>query len=101
MFITFRQNNTHGYYVGPVYVCFEVDSIKEANELAEASGVVYFDGVGRGMDCDCCGDRWYPVLDEEDLTETPTMYGDPLVKVAKRHSESYQILYRNGNVENG
>ena len=22
-----------------------------------------FDGVAKGFDCDCCGDRWYPVHD--------------------------------------
>ena len=35
------------------------ESASEANELAQKYAGVYFDGCERGMDCDCCGDRWW------------------------------------------
>jgi hypothetical protein len=31
----------------------------EADELVQKYAGVYFDGIERGLDCDCCGDRWY------------------------------------------
>ena len=80
---TFRfwQNNSGGGYadiespqlsavnvVGHnVYI--EAETADEANSIAEATGI-YFDGVSAGVDCDCCGDRWYraswPERDDED-----------------------------------
>ena len=32
----------------------------DANDIAQGNGI-YFNGVADGIDCDCCGDRWYPV----------------------------------------
>jgi len=39
------------------------ESAAEADMLAEQYAGVYFDGVEKGLDCDCCGDRWYPAED--------------------------------------
>ena len=40
----------------------------EANRIAKAKGI-YFDGVSKGIDCECCGDRWheasYPENEED------------------------------------
>ena len=57
MWYVFRQNNSYGVYMGPSRVVVEANSADEANRAAEAQGV-YFDGVARGLDCSCCGDRW-------------------------------------------
>ena len=35
------------------------ESAHEADVLAKKYAGVYFDGVTKGLDCDCCGDRWY------------------------------------------
>ena len=32
--------------------------------LAEDIGL-YFDGVEQGMDCSCCGDRWYRAWEDD------------------------------------
>jgi len=60
----FDQNNSGGSFHSDEdvaqYVFIEAYSAKEANQIAEGVGI-YFDGCRDGMDCDCCGDRWYPV----------------------------------------
>jgi len=74
---TFRfwQNNSGGGYVDiePVTsnvsivdhnVYVEANTADEANEIAQANGI-YFGGVSEGIDCDCCGDRWYPASHPE------------------------------------
>lgn len=76
MFYTFRQNNSGGDFVGFQYICIEADSPHEANEAALEYGI-YFDGVLRGVDCGCCGDRWRRV-DSYDAYDVPSHYGEPL-----------------------
>ncbi len=84
MFYTFRQNNSYGRfdYDGKrgisVNVIVEANSIKEANEKAEEIGL-YFDGVEKEVDCECCGDRWdklYEGIKYDDGTVQPTVYGN-------------------------
>lgn len=65
MFYEFCQNNSGGYHdldqsrgIGPI-VFIEANSYQEANDKAEEIGI-YFNGCEEGLDCDCCGDRWYP-----------------------------------------
>ena len=53
----YSQNNSNGQFVGPERVVVIADTPEQANELALAQGV-YFDGVEKGFDCECCGDRW-------------------------------------------
>ena len=59
----FRQNNSGGQFIGPKFVVVKADDADQANQIAQDQGPVYFDGVADGRDCDCCGDRWYPVHD--------------------------------------
>ena len=59
----FRQNNSGGQDMGPKFVVVKADDADQANQIAQDQGPVYFDGVADGIDCDCCGDRWYPVHD--------------------------------------
>lgn len=63
-FYHYRQNNSGGSFdvdeqAGiDINVFVEAYSAGQADDQAERIGL-YFDGVDKGMDCDCCGDRWY------------------------------------------
>jgi len=58
MFYEYYQNNSGGTYRGPArMVCVEASNPQEADRRAEAVGL-YFDGVRKGFDCECCGNRW-------------------------------------------
>lgn len=96
MFYTFDQNNSGGYYEKSngisTHVIIEANSSDEANEIAEDKGV-YFNGVADGIDCECCGDRWYRV-NEYDGTAVPMVYNDNEVQYY-----NVVIYYANGNVE--
>ena len=96
MFFTFRQNNSGGYFEGPIYLCVEASGAAEANNRAKDTGIVYFGGVLGGHDCSCCGNRWYEV-DDEDSTETPSFYGAPLADAAG--DDHYMIVYADGRIE--
>jgi hypothetical protein len=67
-FYKYHQNNSGGEFVVDEYlaewVYIQAKSADEANEIAEAIGI-YFDGVRSGRDCPCCGDRWWPVDEDE------------------------------------
>lgn len=85
-FFTFSQNNSGGSFeyderAGIThYVIIEAFDIKHAMSRAESIGL-YFDGVEKGMDCDCCGDRWHaPWSDGESV---PEVYGKPASTVEK------------------
>lgn len=77
----FNQNNSGGRFERDLYVdervFVQAYSAEEANEIAEGLGI-YFDGCSDGRDCSCCGDRWYPVWDNTQGLEVPTIYGDVL-----------------------
>lgn len=76
-FYEFVQNNSGGSFDfdGKAgishFVIVEADSTEEAVSTAREIGL-YFDGVGSGQDCSCCGDRWYEPWEEG--TETPEIY---------------------------
>lgn len=54
----YSQNNSGGEWMGPAFeVYIEAHSPKNADNRAQCVGV-HFDGVYRGSDCECCGDRW-------------------------------------------
>lgn len=75
MFFTFHQNNAGGFFKGQRYVIVEANSSKEANDIAQKSGGVYFDGVAKGIDCDCCGDRWTRQYWDDSGKDMPEIYG--------------------------
>lgn len=76
----FSQHNTGGSFDhdperGIGYsVWVEAESYEEANERAESIGL-YFDGCDAGIDCDCCGDRWYRKGSYSSGDPVPTRYG--------------------------
>ena len=76
-FFTYNQNNSGGAFdinkekgIGE-YVIVEAMNLNDADARAESIGL-YFHGVEDGMDCDCCGDRWYSPYD--DGSEEPLIY---------------------------
>jgi hypothetical protein len=92
MFFTFSQNNSFGTFVEDdnldEFVIIEAESADEANHIAESIGI-YFNGVEKGFDCPCCGDRWYEISNGDDGKEKPEIYG----------SYDYIIHYKNGTIE--
>lgn len=79
-FFCFSQNNSGGSFDFEKergitrYVIIEANSLDHAVEKAGRIGL-YFDGVEKGIDCSCCGDRWYIPFD--DGADTPMIYGQP------------------------
>lgn len=66
MFFEFTQNNSFGHFDVDEHVChrviIEADTEADAVSFAEELGC-YWDGVADGIDCPCCGDRWYKCPD--------------------------------------
>lgn len=105
-FYEWNQNNSGGSFdvdgeiTHTIYI--EADSYDEAEKKALDLGV-YYDGCGRGLDCYCCGDRWY----EGDEVELPHYSGKETVEeVAQYVSDKYgrckpdaRIFYKDGNVK--
>lgn len=61
-FYEFNQNNSGGSFDTDENLChtviIEANSEDEAVKKAEDLGC-YWDGCANGIDCPCCGDRWY------------------------------------------
>lgn len=97
MFFTFFQNNTHGYFKEPaMIVIVEAESWFHANRIAEGFCGVYFDGVKKGIDCDCCGSRWSRKGPENTGSPVPSLYNIPLgeyPQAAEDEGESVLIRY--------
>lgn len=83
MFYKFNQNNSFGKFdiddvmgIGPI-VYVEANDANSANYRAESLGI-YFNGVDDGIDCPCCGDRWYNVTDiDYNVTDDVDAHIDP------------------------
>ena len=78
-----------------VKVIIEASSHYEANGIAENIGI-YFDGCENGNDCDCCGDRWYAV-DDNDAQDTPSIDIDEIY--SNYGMNDYVIHYLDGRKE--
>ena len=71
-YFLYKQNNTGGFFDIDTdegiseYVIIEAKNTSEANTKAEEIGI-YFNGVEKEKDCECCGDRWHD--SPEELTE--------------------------------
>ena len=72
-YFKFRQNNSFGAFHGTPLVFVQADNAADANDIAQDNGI-YFNGVADGIDCDCCGDRWLRVCDD-DAQDQPNSYG--------------------------
>ncbi len=61
-FYEFTQNNSGGSFDVDDKLCHRlfIEELSEGAAIAKAKDMgVYFDGCDSGIDCDCCGDRWY------------------------------------------
>lgn len=103
-FYHYPQNNSFGIFdrypdkgIGPDII-IEAYSAESANKRAKKIGI-YFNGVEKGVDCPCCGDRWYEV-DEDDRTIKPTINGKALTDIESGYSrEEVYIHYIDGRIE--
>lgn len=89
----FHQNNSGGSFqidedagIGPL-VCIEATSAEHANARAEEIGI-YFDGCAKGIDCSCCGNRWYTAWGEGDA-DFPSEHGKRLVRAERQAPEGF------------
>lgn len=77
LFYCFSQNPVAGVFLSAPgvreYVIVEGRSWGEILSRAESIGL-YFDGVAKGKDCPCCGDRWYKAK-RPDLEDAPALCG--------------------------
>ena len=88
-FFLYRQNNSGGHFVVDDNlsreVAIEADTEEQANDIAEGYGI-YFNGVSEGIDCPCCGDRWY----SPDEITFPYRYSHFTLEDAKESGYKYQ-----------
>lgn len=87
-FYEFSQNNSGGSFATDKKLChrliIEANDEDEACRIAEDLGV-YFNGCEDGMDCPCCGDRWYRPSE----LSNPYRYGAFSKKEAEKIVEKY------------
>ena len=81
MFYKLHQNNSGGNHDVTDTLCanliIEANSEEVALAKAEELGC-YWDGVSKGIDCECCGDRWSRYTDGinlSDLNRSARVYG--------------------------
>lgn len=98
MFYTYRQNNTFGEFkiseTLDQFVVIEASSASEADEKAEQIGI-YFHGVAKGHDCDCCGDRWWKAT-EHNGYPYPSRWGEE--ELSPDDMDEVVIHYADGRV---
>lgn len=84
-FFQFRQNNSGGGFDSPaINVIIEARDWQDANHLAEDKYGLYFNGVAAGIDCSCCGDRWYDLWSGDEGTDEPCVYSEPVEKASNK-----------------
>lgn len=89
-YFEYHQNNSGGVFRGPaITVIVKAKNAEKANKKAKEVGL-YFNGCRKGIDCSCCGDRWYKQWDDADGTENPTIYGIP--------AEEYETMWATDRV---
>jgi len=108
-FYEFVQNNSGGAFHVTDTLChrlfIEAEDADAATIKAESLGV-YFDGCDSGMDCPCCGDRWYSCseikLPHKHYTKKPVK---TIEEYAQIMADQYgwtkpdaRIFYANGKV---
>lgn len=94
----FRQNNSGGIFdINKdvcAYVYIEAPDAHTANNLAEMYAGIYFDGVDNGIDCPCCGDRWY-MQDDYDGIETVQEFAETIKIVIEYHDFKKSLFEKN------
>lgn len=82
----FSQNNSGGSFIVDDKVChrlfIEAESFDKAVAKAEELGC-YWDGVAKGIDCPCCGDRW-------------NKWDDEAINIDKYNNDGYEVEVYDG-----
>lgn len=101
----FKQNNSGGNFVVDDKVChriyIEAEDFREAVIIAESLGC-YWNGVKKGIDCPCCGDRWskwdnQPIDFDDNNSKSIEEYAQ---KMSNEYGWTYpdaRIYYKNGD----
>lgn len=107
-FFHFSQNNSGGSFDFSLsdgithHVVIEAKDAEDANVIAIAKGL-YFDGCASGLDCSCCGDRWYRQYRDEDGDDSPKVYDEPVhaakVSCWMEPGREIAVHYIDGRVE--
>jgi hypothetical protein len=99
MFYHYSQNNSGGsFYIDhrvAHHVIIEADTAEQANQIAESKGL-YWNGCDLGLDCDCCGDRWYPQWRDDGGDAEPLIYDltpDQYQDHSTAHDDPYCHVY--------
>lgn len=104
----FDQNNSGGSFdfddklTHRLFI--EADTEEEAEAKAFEMGV-YYNGCENGLDCPCCGDRWYGCeeLKAKDFeysgTKTVEEYAEHLAKNYSWLKPDVRLFYKNGQVK--
>jgi len=112
MFYEYRQNNSGGSFdvsdTVTYHVIIEAPSAVVADGIAKEIGI-YFDGVGKDLDCECCGDRWSAASRywaEYEGTVEPCFYNTPLLReiakekpftFAREGEPDFYVYYADGS----
>ena len=98
-FFMWNQNNSGGNFVVndnlTWRVVIEADTYEQAELKALELGV-YYDGVDEGLDCSCCGDRWYQGQCVDIKSQTITEYLQEYADEYGWESPSVIIHYADG-----
>jgi hypothetical protein len=98
-FYEVNQNNSGGGFDVDDKLChrlyIEAVSEDDAMNIAESLGC-YWNGVEEGMDCPCCGDRWYGV-GEIDLNKINTKWKGEEVSIWVRNDKSTDDIIKEIN----
>ena len=108
-FFQYDQNNSGGSFITNDKVChrlfIEAPDEEAAERIALSLGV-YFNGVERGIDCSCCGDRWSNWSDEIKEYHYEAYNASTIEEYAQAVADRYgwtkpdtRIYYLNGTVK--
>ena len=82
-YFEFSQNNSGGSFDVDDKLChrliIQAETEEQAVTKAEEMGV-YFDGCQNGIDCNCCGDRWYSPS-EVQIDKMAKVYKKPMESI--------------------
>lgn len=102
-FYQFSQNNSGGKFIidpirgiGSIVI---IEAINKQDAINKALKIgIYFEGVDQGLDCACCGDRWFRPFELTDLEDTSGLEGyfhDLNGKIYQSKDIKNAVIYNN------